>query len=102
VTTCEPGASEVFTHGLRVRPLSTALRASSAAPSITYGLEVLVQEVIAAITTAPWSSSKLVPSSRVTGTGLLGRKPSASAFEAGGSEAGKLSLDASSTSASET
>src|SRR5690348_17637278 len=48
----------VLTHGLTVRPLSTALRASSAAPSMTDGLEVLVQEVIAAITTAPWSSSK--------------------------------------------
>ena len=27
-TTCEPGASEVFTHGFTVRPLATAFRAS--------------------------------------------------------------------------
>ena len=63
----------VFTHGLRVRPRSTAFLASSAAPIITCGLEVLVQEVIAAITTAPWSSSNVVPSSPVTRTGLDGR-----------------------------
>ena len=43
----------VFTQGLTVRPRLTAFRASSAAPSITDGLDVLVQEVIAAITTAP-------------------------------------------------
>src|SRR4029077_20004613 len=36
-TTCEPGASEVLTHGLTVRPLATALRASSPAPTITFG-----------------------------------------------------------------
>ncbi len=43
----------VFTHGLELSPFSTALRASSAAPSITSGFEVLVHDVIAAITTAP-------------------------------------------------
>ena len=43
----------VFTHGLRVSPRSTAFLATSAAPIITLGLEVLVQEVMAAITTAP-------------------------------------------------
>ncbi|CNH50381.1 Uncharacterised protein [Mycobacterium tuberculosis] len=53
MTTCEPGAIVVFTHGLEVSPFSTALRASSAAPSITSGLEVLVHDVTAAITTAP-------------------------------------------------
>src|SRR3954447_25826968 len=68
VTTLEPGARLVFTHGLRARPRSTAFLASSPAPTITDGLEVLVQLVIAAITTAPWKSSKRVPSSRVTGT----------------------------------
>ena len=57
MTTLEPGASVVFTHGLRLSPRSTAFLASSAAPIITCGLDVLVQEVIAAITTAPWSSS---------------------------------------------
>ena len=53
LTTCDPGASEVFTQGLRVRPSCRALRATRPAPIITYGLEVLVQEVIAAITTEP-------------------------------------------------
>ena len=61
-TTWLPGASEVFTHGLTVSPLATALRASSPAAIITLGLEVLVQEVIAAITTSPWPRSKFVPS----------------------------------------
>src|SRR6187551_2083647 len=53
-TTCEPGASEVFTQGFEVRPLATALRASRPAPISTEGFEVLVQEVIAAIATSPW------------------------------------------------
>jgi len=61
-TTCDPGASEVFTHGLERRPLATALRASSPAPIITEGFDVLVQLVIAAITTSPCPMSKLVPS----------------------------------------
>ena len=51
MTTFEPGASEVFTHGLDRSPRATALRASMPAPTITDGLEVLVQLVIAAITT---------------------------------------------------
>src|ERR671928_1471710 len=72
MTTFEPGASEVFTHGRRVRPRATALRASRPAPSITDGLEVLVQLVIAAITTAPWSSANASPS-RVTSTAVLDR-----------------------------
>ncbi len=53
MTTCEPGASDVFTHGLLVRPRSTAFLASRPAPIITLGFEVLVQLVIAATTTAP-------------------------------------------------
>src|SRR5437762_5016494 len=52
-TTCEPGASEVFTHGFEVKPAFAALRASNPAPIITLGLDVLVQEVMAAITTSP-------------------------------------------------
>src|SRR5207244_2071263 len=52
-TTCEPGASEVFTHGLTLRPLAAALRASRPAPTITLGFEVLVHDVMAAITTSP-------------------------------------------------
>ena len=43
----------VFTHGLLVNPFSTAFLASKAAPIITDGFEVLVQEVIDAITTSP-------------------------------------------------
>src|SRR3984893_12931114 len=62
VTTFEPGASEVLTQGLECRPRATALRARMPAPIITDGLEVFVQLVIAAITTWPWSSSKLAPS----------------------------------------
>ena len=53
MTTLEPGASVVFTHGLRFRPASTAFLASSAAPTITDGFDVFVQEVMAAITTEP-------------------------------------------------
>ena len=86
------------------RPRSIALRASRPAPTITDGLEVLVQLVIAAITTRPWSSSTTVPSSRVTWTASSlqrqrvavvppvtagrGRSPSRSWSSAGGSEAG--------------
>lgn len=47
----------VLTHGLRVRPFSTAFLATRAAATMTYGLEVLVQDVMAATVTAPWSSS---------------------------------------------
>src|ERR1700687_751232 len=61
-TTCEPGASEVLTHGLTVKPLAAALRARSPAPTITLGFDVLVQEVIAAITTSPWPRSWVRPS----------------------------------------
>src|SRR5271157_611196 len=66
-TTCEPGASEVFTHGFTVRPFATALRATSPAATITLGFDVLVQDVIAAITTSPWPSVNFLPS---TGTRL--------------------------------
>src|SRR5690625_1034473 len=65
---------------------------------MTEGLEVLVQEVIAAITTAPWSTSVLVPSARVTSTGLCGRSPLA--LCAGEAEAGKDSSTDSSTTSS--
>ena len=73
MTTLEPGASVVFTHGLRSSPASTAFLASSAAPTITDGLEVFVHEVMAAITTEPWSTEVFVPSSSVTSTGADGR-----------------------------
>ena len=101
----EPGASEVLTHGLRVRPFSTAFLASSAAPIITLGLEVLVHEVIAAITTAPWSISTSWPSSE-TVVFFVGRPASFGASACTGlplppawlgeSEAGKDSSTASS------
>src|SRR3954465_9125412 len=73
MTTLDPGASVVFTHGLLVSPRSTAFLASSAAPIITCGLEVLVQEVMAAMTTCPWSTKVSVPSSMTTRVGLEGR-----------------------------
>src|SRR5215203_5765530 len=66
VTTLDPGARLVFTHGLRVRPRSTARLASSPAPIITTGFEVLVQLVIAAITTDPWSSEYSPPFARTS------------------------------------
>src|SRR3954447_10147204 len=106
MTTFDPGASDVLTHGLRCRPRSTAFFASRPAPTITNGLEVLVHEVMAATTTAPWSTSTSSPSS-VTRAGLLARPPlcfdgapaGASCapwlLTAGGSLAGNDSCDAS-------
>src|SRR5690348_14347132 len=72
MTTLDPGARVVLTHGLTCRPFSTAFFASRAAPSMTEGLEVLVQEVIEAITTAPLSISYDVPSGEVTVVGFEG------------------------------
>src|ERR1035441_10002465 len=110
MTTREPGASEVFTHGLGASPRSAAFFASSAAPIITSGLEVLVQEVIAAITTAPCSSSASCPPSSITrtgrrgragrpvaGTGVAGWSPSRLPVTATGSEAGNDSAPLSSS-----
>src|SRR3954468_6678434 len=112
MTTLDPGASVVFTHGLLVSPRSTAFLASRAAPIITCGLEVLVHEVIAAMTTWPWSTSVSVPSSMVTRVGLDGRcdpvpetavcglpaSPLPCAKGLTGSEAGNDSAEASSAS----
>ena len=53
MTTREPGASDVLTHGLDRSPRSTAFWASSPAPTMTCGFEVLVQLVMAAMTTSP-------------------------------------------------
>jgi hypothetical protein len=53
VTTREPGASDVFTCGLTVRPFSTAFFASRPAASRTLGFDVLVHDVIAAMSTSP-------------------------------------------------
>ena len=55
MTTREPGERLVLTHGFERSPRCTAFLASSAAATITAGLEVLVHEVIAAMATAPWS-----------------------------------------------
>jgi hypothetical protein len=52
-TALEPGASELFTHGLRCKPKRFALRASRPAAITLRGLLVLVQLVIAAMITAP-------------------------------------------------
>src|SRR3954469_15515280 len=70
MTTLEPGASDVLTHGLTSRPRCTALRARRPAPIITSGFEVLVQLVMAAMTTSPWSRWNVSPST-VTGTEVL-------------------------------
>jgi hypothetical protein len=53
VTTFDPGAKLVLTQGRVRNPRSTAFFANSPAPIMTAGLEVFVQLVMAAITTAP-------------------------------------------------
>ena len=73
MTTREPGARLVLTQGFTLRPLATAFRASSPAATITDGFEVLVQLVIAAITTDPSESSPLWPFIEM-GTGLATRR----------------------------
>src|SRR5689334_25058969 len=73
MTTLEPGASDVLTQGFVARPRSTAILASRPAPTMTDGLDVLVHEVMDEMTTAPWSSSYVVPSDVVTDVGLLAR-----------------------------
>src|SRR4051812_50021749 len=55
VTTFDPGASDVFTHGWRWSPRLRALRARRPAPSMTDGVEGVVHDGIAAITTWPWA-----------------------------------------------
>ena len=52
-TAFEPGAKDVFTHSLRVKPSLFALRANKPAATTFRGLLVLVQLVIAAMITAP-------------------------------------------------
>src|SRR3990172_6126174 len=52
-TTREPGARLVLTYGFTLRPRWTARLASSPAATMTDGFDVFVQEVIAAMTTAP-------------------------------------------------
>src|ERR1700684_282879 len=104
MTTLEPGASVVFTQGLVASPASTAFLASSAAPTMTDGLEVLVHDVMAAITTEPWATEVCLPSSSAPWAGWDGRPvPEVAGLPAGwsaspfsrsavnGSDAGKVS-----------
>src|SRR6516162_2474935 len=70
MTTLDPGARLVLTQGLAVRPRSTAFWASRPAATRTLGLEVLVQLVMAAITTLPsWMVARVpfVPISTLLG-----------------------------------
>src|SRR5262249_2618238 len=71
-TTWEPGASEVLTQGLTERPLAAAFLARRPAPTMTLGFDVLVQDVMAAITTSPWPRSWLRPA---TGARLVSSPP---------------------------
>src|ERR1035441_4835425 len=66
VTTREPGASDALTSGLTCNPRSTAFFASNPAASITDGLLVLVQLVIAAINTLPCRMFPPCPSAGTT------------------------------------
>ena len=70
MTTFEPGARLVLTHGLLRRPRSTSFWAISAAATITDGLDVLVQLVIAAITSCTNTSNPSV----LVAAGLVARK----------------------------
>ncbi len=56
MTTFEPGARLALTQGCVVRPRSTAFLATRPAASITEGFDVLVQLVMAAMTTEPSST----------------------------------------------
>ncbi|CAB4612136.1 unannotated protein [freshwater metagenome] len=66
MTTLDPGARVVFTHGLLRKPFSTAFLARSAAPIITLGLEVFVQDVMEAITTAPFATEVAAPFNEIS------------------------------------
>ena len=68
-----------MTHGLRVSPFSTAFFASSAAPIITDGLDVLVQRRDRGDDDGAVVELDLLPSIVVV-TGLLGRPPSVGAL----------------------
>ena len=63
----------VFTHGLRSRPSATAFRATSPAPIITLGFDVLVQLVIAAMTTVPSVIVKRSPSYSTSASALMSK-----------------------------
>src|SRR5258705_11267793 len=59
VTTSDPGARLVLTHGFDFSPRRAAFRARRPAPIITLGFDVFVQLVIASTTTAPCSSPSI-------------------------------------------
>jgi hypothetical protein len=52
-TTFDPGERDVLTTGETFNPLATAFLAKTAAANITFGFEVFVQLVIAAISNEP-------------------------------------------------
>lgn len=58
-TAWEPGDKDVLIYGRILIPLSWAFLHNNAELSITPGFDVFVHEVIAAITTDPWLSSKV-------------------------------------------
>ena len=69
MTTFEPGARLVLTHGFDVRPFSTAFFARRPAAISTDGFDVFVQLVIAAMTTVPCVDAA---SRRPSSAGVLG------------------------------
>ena len=85
MTTREPGARLVFTQALELRPSSIAFFATRPAAIITCGFDVLVQLVMAAMTTWPCSSSNSVPSLSLT-SAWLQLAGSAAAAPGSGSE----------------
>src|SRR5256885_2127660 len=62
MTVFEPGARLVLTQGFVLRPSPAAFLAKSPAPMSTEGFEVLVHEVMAAMTTEPWPTLQDWPS----------------------------------------
>src|SRR5262249_3433133 len=60
-TTCEPGAKEGLTQGFGRKPSARAFLATRPAATSTEGFEVLVQLVIAAMTTSPSRSARSLP-----------------------------------------
>ena len=66
MTARDPGASEVFTHGCVRSPRATAFWASSPAATMTVGLLVFVQDVMAAMITDPVRILTRSASSRIS------------------------------------
>src|SRR6185312_2654328 len=70
VTTLEPGARLVLTQDCVFKPFSTAFLATRPAATITDGFEVLVQLVMAAITTEPWRRASAAPLPATSGSAM--------------------------------